>query len=62
MYANIISSDIISMRNFYILKEYCSLDEAKKHLESDMQNFKSKYPKFWKANYPFACATVSNYL
>lgn len=61
MYANIISSDIVSMNRFYILREYSPLDEANKNLESDVQEFKNKYPKFWKLNYPFAYATVSNY-
>lgn len=61
MYANIISSDVVSMKNFYILKEYNSFDEAMENLELDVQNFKMKYPKFWKLNYPFSYATVSNY-
>lgn len=37
MYQNVISSDIVSFRRYFVIGEYDSLDEAKAKLEADVE-------------------------
>lgn len=58
MYQNVISSDIVSFRRYFVIGEYDSLDEAKAKLEADVEKWKLKNKAYYKKNYPFAWATI----
>lgn len=58
MYQNIISSDIVSFRRYFVIGEYDNLDEAKANLDADVEKWKSNNKAYHKRNYPFAWATI----
>lgn len=58
MYQNIISSDIVSFRRYFVIREYDNLDEAKANLDADVEKWKSNNKAYYKMNYPFAWATI----
>ena len=59
MYQNVVSSSEV-FHVYWIVGEYDSLDEAMENLNSDVDKFKKRYPKFWKQEYPTHSATIKN--
>ena len=58
MYQNIISSDIVSFRRYFVIGEYDNLDDAKANLDADVEKWKLNNKAYYKRNYPFAWATI----
>lgn len=54
MYQNIISSDIVSFRRYFVIGEYDNLDDAKANLDADVEKWKLNNKAYYKKNYPFA--------
>lgn len=59
MYQNIVSSSEV-FYVYWIVGEYDNLEEAMENLNKDVEQFKKRYPKFWKREYPTHYATIKN--